>query len=107
MFPGWLAHLPEQHASSCPQIKQETQLEVDGDGDGDGDRDGESGFPWRVVMLGYGCATIIGLVMGYVMLSTGRPKWFNAIADAGEHVLRTMGKIKDMYILENEFSLSM
>ncbi|CAH1420758.1 unnamed protein product [Lactuca virosa] len=77
-------------ASSCPQIKQETQLEVDGDGD----VDGESGFPWRVVMLGYGYGTVIGLVMGYVMLSTGRQKWFNAIADAGEHMLRTTGNKK-------------
>lgn len=32
---------------------------------------------------------ILGLVMGYVMLSTGRPKWFNAIVDAGEHTIKT------------------
>ncbi|KAL7614573.1 hypothetical protein Lser_V15G08978 [Lactuca serriola] len=70
--------------------RQETQLEIDGDGDGDGD--GESGFTWRVVILGYGCGTLLGLVMGYVMLSTGRPKWFNAIADAGEHMIRTRHK---------------
>ncbi|KAJ0607941.1 putative leucine-rich repeat domain superfamily [Helianthus annuus] len=38
------------------------------------------------VMLGLGCGTLLGLVWGYRMLSTGRPKWFNAIADdAGGH----------------------
>ncbi|CAI9273740.1 unnamed protein product [Lactuca saligna] len=63
--------------------RQETQLEIDGDGDG------ESGFTWRVVMMGYGCGTILGLVMGHVMLSTGRPKWFNAIVDAAEHIIHT------------------
>ncbi|KAL7614269.1 hypothetical protein Lser_V15G08982 [Lactuca serriola] len=62
------------------------QLQVNGDGDE------ESGFTWRVVMMGYGCGTILGLVMGYVMLSTGRPKWFNVIADAGEHMIRTRKK---------------
>ncbi|KAJ9553239.1 hypothetical protein OSB04_017284 [Centaurea solstitialis] len=49
------------------------KLEVDGEE--------ESGFTWKVVMLGYGCGTLLGLVLGYLMLSTGRPKWFNAIAD--------------------------
>ncbi|PWA17361.1 Leucine-rich repeat-containing protein [Artemisia annua] len=48
---------------------------------GDGD---ESGFTWKVVTLGYGCGTLLGLVMGYLMLSTRKVKWFNAIADAAE-----------------------
>ncbi|CAI9273739.1 unnamed protein product [Lactuca saligna] len=59
----------------------ETQLKVD--------EDIESGFTWRVVMMGYGCGTILGLVMGYVILSTGQPKWFNAIVDAAEHIIHT------------------
>ncbi|KAF5814292.1 putative leucine-rich repeat domain superfamily [Helianthus annuus] len=37
------------------------------------------------VMLGLGCGTLLGLVWGYRMLSTGRPKWFNEIADARGH----------------------
>ncbi|PWA65939.1 leucine-rich repeat protein [Artemisia annua] len=48
------------------------------------DREEESGFTWEVVTLGYGCGTLLGLVMGYLMLSTRKVKWFNAIADAGE-----------------------
>ncbi|GJW96303.1 leucine-rich repeat-containing protein [Tanacetum coccineum] len=30
----------------------------------------KSGFTWEVVTLGYGCGTLLGLVMGYLMLST-------------------------------------
>ncbi|PWA35612.1 Leucine-rich repeat-containing protein [Artemisia annua] len=47
----------------------------------------ESGFTWEVVTLGYGCETLLGLVMGYFMLSTRKVKWFNVIADAGEHMI--------------------
>ncbi|KAJ9540692.1 hypothetical protein OSB04_027198 [Centaurea solstitialis] len=54
--------------------------------------DEESRFTWKVVMLGYGCGTLIGLAMGYIMLSTGRPKWFNAIADDIEHLIQTRRK---------------
>ncbi|GJZ98121.1 leucine-rich repeat-containing protein, partial [Tanacetum coccineum] len=48
----------------------------------------ESGFTWEVVTLGYGCGTLLGLVMGYLMLSTRKVKWFNLIADAGEEEFR-------------------
>ncbi|KAK1421332.1 hypothetical protein QVD17_23582 [Tagetes erecta] len=51
--------------------------------------DTENGFTWKEVVLGYGCGTLLGLVMGYLMLSTGKPKWFNAIADATEHMVNT------------------
>ncbi|KAI3519785.1 hypothetical protein L1887_09001 [Cichorium endivia] len=61
----------------------EPKLEVDED------RDEESGFTWRVVMLGYGCGTLPGFVIGYLMLSTGRPKWLNTIVDAGDHIIQT------------------
>ncbi|KAL4576151.1 hypothetical protein LXL04_012240 [Taraxacum kok-saghyz] len=47
----------------------------------DGDEE-ESGFTWKVVMLGYGCGTLPGLLIGYVMLSTGKPKWLSEIIDA-------------------------
>ncbi|XP_071738504.1 receptor-like protein 32 [Rutidosis leptorrhynchoides] len=49
----------------------------------------DNGFTWRVVMMGYGCGTFVGLLMGYLILSSGRPKWFNAIADAGEYLIHT------------------
>ncbi|GKB51354.1 leucine-rich repeat-containing protein [Tanacetum coccineum] len=47
--------------------------------------DGEE--EWKVVMLGFECGTLLGLLIGYRMLSTGRPKWFNAIADAVERMI--------------------
>ncbi|PWA42834.1 leucine-rich repeat protein [Artemisia annua] len=53
------------------------------------EEDEESRFTWKVVMLGYGCGTFLGVVLGCLMLSTGRPKWFNANVDAIEHLLHT------------------
>nr|GEX07491.1 leucine-rich repeat-containing protein [Tanacetum cinerariifolium] len=44
-------------------------------------------FPWKVMVLGYGCRTLLGLLMGYRMLSTRKPKWFNAIYDAVERMI--------------------
>nr|GEX34679.1 leucine-rich repeat-containing protein [Tanacetum cinerariifolium] len=52
----------------------------------------ESEFTWEVVTLGYGCGTLLGFVMGYLMLSTRRVKWFNVIADAGEHMILKRNK---------------
>ncbi|PWA84147.1 leucine-rich repeat protein [Artemisia annua] len=53
------------------------------------EEDEESRFTWKVVILGYGCGTFLGLVLGYLMLSTGRPKWFNANVDAMERMIHT------------------
>ncbi|GKV05292.1 hypothetical protein SLEP1_g17322 [Rubroshorea leprosula] len=33
-------------------------------------------FGWRVVLLGYGCGLVFGLLMGYFAFQTGKPKWF-------------------------------
>ncbi|XP_039025780.1 receptor-like protein 34 [Hibiscus syriacus] len=30
---------------------------------------------WKVVVLRYGCGVIFGLIMGYVVFSTGKPQW--------------------------------
>nr|GEZ62216.1 leucine-rich repeat-containing protein [Tanacetum cinerariifolium] len=62
--------LPSHEHRSFPQVED--------------DDEEESGFTWKV-LLGLGCGTIIGLVIGYLMLSTTRPNWLKAIADAGEH----------------------
>ncbi|GJU01082.1 leucine-rich repeat-containing protein [Tanacetum coccineum] len=58
----------------------------------------KSGFTWEVVMLGYGCGTLLGLVMGYLMLSTRKVKWFNLIADAGEHMILERNKRRYVFI---------
>ncbi|GKV47846.1 hypothetical protein SLEP1_g54705 [Rubroshorea leprosula] len=38
-------------------------------------------FGWRVVVLGYGCGVIFGLLMGYLVFRTGKPKWFVSLFD--------------------------
>nr|XP_043623672.1 receptor-like protein 9DC3 [Erigeron canadensis] len=74
----------------CNDNLHDPQLEGD-----HGDDDEDSGFTWRVVMLGYGC----GALFGYLMLSTRRPLWFNAIADALEQmILKRRNKKRYVYI---------
>ncbi|GKD84877.1 leucine-rich repeat-containing protein [Tanacetum coccineum] len=76
----------------CNEYLHEPQLEAD-------EVEEESGFTWKVVLLGHGCGTIIGLVIGYLMLSTTRPNWLNAIADAGVHMILTrQDKRRRVYI---------
>nr|GEW27590.1 hypothetical protein [Tanacetum cinerariifolium] len=58
----------------------------------------KNGFTWEVVTLGYGCGALLGLVTGYLMLSTRKVKWFNAIADAGEHIILQQNKRKYVFI---------
>ncbi|GKV36501.1 hypothetical protein SLEP1_g44627 [Rubroshorea leprosula] len=38
-------------------------------------------FGWRVVVLGYGCGVAFGLLMGYHVFRTGKPKWFVSLFD--------------------------
>ncbi|XVF18625.1 hypothetical protein REPUB_Repub11eG0038600 [Reevesia pubescens] len=37
----------------------------------------DSGIPiiWKVAMMGYGCGVVLGLSVGYVVFTTGRPWW--------------------------------
>ncbi|GLT26517.1 hypothetical protein SLA2020_015770 [Shorea laevis] len=38
-------------------------------------------FGWKVVVLGYGCGVVFGLLMGYLVFQTGKPKWFVSLFD--------------------------
>ncbi|GJV36692.1 leucine-rich repeat-containing protein [Tanacetum coccineum] len=79
--------LPKREHQSSPQVE-----------DND-DEEEENGFTWKMVMLGYGCGTIIGLLMGYLMLSSTRPNWLSAIADAGEQmILKRRDKRRRVYM---------
>ncbi|XP_031267571.1 receptor-like protein 33 [Pistacia vera] len=42
------------------------------------------GFGWKVVLIGYGCGMVFGLIMGYLVFSTGKPQWLIRIVE-GEH----------------------
>ncbi|PWA95149.1 Leucine-rich repeat-containing protein [Artemisia annua] len=91
---GFVGHLPTKYFQNFSSMKNvvkngatPTYLSMGGNSsqvedDGEYDDEEESGFTWKVVTLGYGCGTLVGLVMGYLMLSTGKVKWFNAIANA-------------------------
>ncbi|KAL4597673.1 hypothetical protein ACB092_11G005500 [Castanea dentata] len=35
----------------------------------------ENGFNWKVVLLGYSCGFMFGLGLGYLVFSSGKPKW--------------------------------
>nr|GEX37106.1 leucine-rich repeat-containing protein [Tanacetum cinerariifolium] len=59
----------------------------------------ESGFTWEVVTLGYGCGTLLVLVMGYLMLLKRKFKWLNAIADATERLVLKKMKKKRRHII--------
>ncbi|GKF41768.1 kinase-like domain-containing protein [Tanacetum coccineum] len=66
--------------------------------DGDDEESDEIGYTWKVVMLGYGCGILVGLVMGNLMLSTRKVKWFNAIADATESLVLKKKKRRHVYV---------
>jgi hypothetical protein len=33
-------------------------------------------FNWKFAMIGYGCGLVIGLSVGYIVFTTGKPQWF-------------------------------
>ncbi|KAL4598219.1 hypothetical protein ACB092_11G045000 [Castanea dentata] len=43
----------------------------------------ENGFHWKVVLLGYGCGFMFGLGLGYLVFSSGKPKWLVNIVYGG------------------------
>uniref|UniRef100_A0A7N2N0S7 Receptor-like protein 12 n=2 Tax=Quercus lobata TaxID=97700 RepID=A0A7N2N0S7_QUELO len=45
----------------------------------------EKGFHWKVVLLGYGCGFMFGLGLGYLVFSSGKPKWLVNIVYGGRH----------------------
>ncbi|XP_050279208.1 receptor-like protein 9DC3 [Quercus robur] len=45
----------------------------------------ENGFHWKVVLLGYGCGFMFGLGLGYLVFSSGKPKWLVNIVYGGRH----------------------
>ncbi|KAK4543164.1 hypothetical protein RGQ29_033155 [Quercus rubra] len=45
----------------------------------------ENGFHWKVVLLGYGVGFMFGLGLGYLVFSSGKPKWLVNIVYGGRH----------------------
>ncbi|XP_059663717.1 receptor-like protein 9DC3 [Cornus florida] len=44
-----------------------------------------SGFTWKIVVMGYGCGFLFGLVMGCLAFFTGKPTWFVKIIEGERH----------------------
>ncbi|KAL5828312.1 hypothetical protein ACOSQ4_020109 [Xanthoceras sorbifolium] len=40
-----------------------------------------SWFDWKMCMMGYGSGVVIGLSMGYIVFSTGKPEWFVSMVE--------------------------
>ncbi|KAL5761318.1 hypothetical protein ACOSQ2_020156 [Xanthoceras sorbifolium] len=40
-----------------------------------------SWFDWKICMMGYGSGIVIGLSMGYIVFSTGKPEWFVSMVE--------------------------
>ncbi|XP_044467782.1 receptor-like protein Cf-9 homolog [Mangifera indica] len=45
--------------------------------------DGESSnsFGWKAVLIGYGCGMVLGVMLGYLVFSTGKPQWVIRIVE--------------------------
>ena len=45
----------------------------------------ESGFDWKITLMGYGCGLVIGLSLGCLIFVSGKPKWLVWIIDKNIH----------------------
>ncbi|OMO92682.1 hypothetical protein COLO4_17410 [Corchorus olitorius] len=41
-------------------------------------------FGWKVVLLGYGCGFIFGLIIGYMVFTTGKPQWVVRLVEGNQ-----------------------
>ncbi|CAL5394613.1 unnamed protein product [Camellia sinensis] len=51
----------------------------------DKNSDKSSGFSWQVVVMGYGCGFVFGMVMGYLMFLTRSPEWLMKIIEGKQY----------------------
>ncbi|KAL1103216.1 hypothetical protein V6Z11_D05G423100 [Gossypium hirsutum] len=51
-------------------------------------------FGWKVVLIGYGCGVVFGMVVGYVVFQTGKPKWLVNLVEI-QHEKKRRRKSKD------------
>ncbi|XP_034674488.1 receptor-like protein 9DC3 [Vitis riparia] len=49
------------------------------------DAEFESGFDWKITLMGYGCGLVIGLSLGCFIFLTGKPEWFVCIIEENLH----------------------
>ncbi|XP_052198406.1 receptor-like protein Cf-9 [Diospyros lotus] len=56
------------------------------------DSQSSDGFDWEVILSGYGCGLVLGLVMGYLMFSTGKPRGVMRMIEGAENKCREWQK---------------
>ena len=55
----------------------------------------ESGFDWKITLMGYGCRLEIGLSLGCLIFLSGKPEWLVWIIDKNIHkkIIRNKGAL--------------
>ncbi|KAK4541615.1 hypothetical protein RGQ29_033233 [Quercus rubra] len=65
----------------------------------------ENGFHWKVVLLGYGCGFMFGLGLGYLVFSSGKPKWLvNMVYGERHNSYEDPKRMLVAELIEEEFS---
>ncbi|XP_031277405.1 receptor-like protein 33 [Pistacia vera] len=57
------------------------------------DTDSNKDFGWKVVLMGYGCGTGFGLIIGCLVFTTGKPQWLVNVVEGNSH--KTVRRIKN------------
>ncbi|XP_031258083.1 putative receptor like protein 25 [Pistacia vera] len=50
-----------------------------------GDTDSNKDFGWKVVLMGYGCGTAFGLIIGCLVFTAGKPQWLVNAVEGNSH----------------------
>ena len=45
----------------------------------------DTGFDWKVILMGYGCGLVVGLSIGCLVFLTRKPKWFIRMIEGDRH----------------------
>ena len=70
--PG-LCGFPLSKRCTTDEVLEPSQVEV------------ESGFDWKITLMGYGCGLVIGLSLGCLIFVSGKPEWLVWIIDKNIH----------------------
>ncbi|XP_031278416.1 putative receptor like protein 25 isoform X5 [Pistacia vera] len=57
------------------------------------DTDSKKDFGWKVVLMGYGCGTAFGLIIGCLVFTTRKPQWLVNAVEGNSH--KTVRRIKN------------
>ncbi|XP_031276222.1 receptor-like protein 9DC3 [Pistacia vera] len=58
--------------------------------------DDSSWFDWKIVLMGYGSGLVIGLSIGYIVFTTGKPLWFVLVVERVR--LRIIARVKRTHL---------